>query len=138
MKQMMRLTGRLQSRREFDGYYSWALRARLWVIVTGGGCAVVFVLLYGLGPLPESVHVPIWLGVSIVAVIGVPFFYLIGVAFVHLVRADRARRREARDGHVFYANRIAQWVYTHGLAIGLAVVGLVVAASAWWALHETR
>jgi hypothetical protein len=135
---MMWRTGNLQSRREFDAYYTWALRARLWVIVTGGGCALVFVLLYGLGPLPATVRVPIWLGVSIVALIGVPFFYLIGVAFVHLIRADRALRREAKDGQVFYPNRIAQWVYVHGLAIGLAVVGLLVTASSWWALHQTR
>ena len=98
----------------------------------------MFVLLYGLGPLPAAVRVPIWLGVSIVALIGVPFFYLIGVAFVHLVRADRALRRQAKDGQVFYPNRIAQWVYVHGLAIGLAVVGLLVTASSWWALHQTR
>ena len=58
-------TGNRQSSREFDAYYTWALRARLWVIVTAGGCAVVFVLLYGLGPLPATVRVPIWLGVFV-------------------------------------------------------------------------
>ncbi len=131
-------TGNLQSRREFDAYYSWALRARLWVIVTGGGCAVVFILLYGPGPLPASVHVPFWLGVSIVALIGLPFLYLLDAALVHLLRAYRAVRSEANDGQVFYTNRGAQWVYTHGLLLGLVVVGLCVAASIWWTLHSPR
>jgi hypothetical protein len=128
----------LQSRREFDAYYTWTLRARLWVIVTGGGCALVFVILYGLGPLPATVHVPIWLGVSIVAVIGLPFLYLLGAALVHLLRACQAVRRDANDAQVFYPSRSAHWVYAHGLLLGLVVVGLGVAASIWWTLNSPR
>ncbi len=128
MKPVMWRTGNLQSRREFDAYYTWALRARVWVIVTGSGCAVVFILLYGLGPLPASVHVPFWLGMSVVALVGLTFLCLLGAALAHLLRAYRAVRREANDGQVFYANRGAQWVYTHGLLLGLVVVGLCLAA----------
>jgi hypothetical protein len=138
MKRMMWSTGNLESRREFDRYYTWALRARLWAIVAGGGCAAVFILLYGPGRLPESVHIPVWLGGGIVAVIGVPFFAMLAVAFVHLVRADQARRREAKEGQVTYTNWVARWIDTHGVLLGLAVVALVVAASTWLTLHLSR
>jgi hypothetical protein len=136
MEPMWRPGSNLPSRREFDACYTWGQRGGLWVIATGGVFAIAAILLWGPGPLPESVNIPVWVGVTLVAFIGVPGFSMLGVAFVHLVKADRARRREAREGQVLYANRVEQWINTHGLAIGLAIVAVAVAASVWWTLHE--
>jgi hypothetical protein len=138
MEPMWRTGGNLQSRREFDAFYTWGQRSGLWVIATGSVFAMAAAFLWGTGPLPENVNFPVWLGASLVTFIIVPGLSMLAVAFVHLVKADRARRREAREGQVLYRNRVARWTDTHGLAIGLAISGLAVAVSVWWTLHPSR
>lgn len=138
MEPMWRTGNDLQSRREFDAFYTWGQRSGLWVIATGVVFAITALVLWGPGPLPQNVNFPVWLGASLVTFIIVPGLSMLGVAFVHLVKADRARRREAREGQVLYRNRVARWIDTHGLAIGLAISGLAVAVSILWALHEPR
>jgi hypothetical protein len=138
MEPIWRTGNDLQSRREFDAFYTWGQRGGLWVIATGGVFIMAAVFLWGTGPLPENVNFPVWLGASLVTFIIVPGLSMLGVAFLHLVKADRARRREAREGQVLYRNRVARWIDIHGLAIGLAINGLAVAVSIWWTLHESR
>jgi hypothetical protein len=136
MEPMWRTDSNLQSRREFDAFYTWGQRGGLWVIATGGVFAITALFLLGPGPLPENVHFPWWLVASLVTLIIVPGLSMLGVAFVHLVKADRARRREAREGQVLYTNRATRWIDTHALAIGLAISGLAVAVSIWWTLKS--
>jgi hypothetical protein len=138
MEPMWRTGSNLESRREFDAFYTWGQRGGLWVIATGGGFAITALVLWGPGPLPESVNFPVWLGASLVTFITVPGLSMLGVAFVHLVKANRARRREARDGQVVYRNRVARWIDMNGLAIGLAISGFAVAVSIWWTLHQSH
>jgi hypothetical protein len=135
---MMRWSGDLESFREMAAYRTWATRARLWVLVSAGPIVVFLVLRYGLGRLPDDVQVPWWVTVSIVAFIGLPAFCLLGAAFVHVVRANRARRREANIGEVVYANRVVAWIDTHGLLVAGVFVGLVLVGCAVWALLEAR
>jgi hypothetical protein len=133
---MWRAGNDLESRREFDAFYTWGQRGGLWVIATGGIFAITALFLWGPGPLPGNVNFPWWLVASLVTFITVPGLSMLGVAFVHLVKADRARRREAREGLVLYRKRVARWVDMHGLAIGLAISGLAVAISIWWTLKS--
>ena len=138
MEPMWRPPTNLPSFREEDAYLTWGGRALLWLVVFAGGFLVADILLWGPGPLPKSVNIPIWVGAAIVAVIGVPPVAMLGVAWVHLIRADIARRREARDGRRVYTGPIARWFDMHGFALGLAIVGVIVSACIWWQLHEPR
>jgi len=138
MEPMWRPDTNLESLRELDAYGTWAGRAFLWLMVFAGGFAVASLLLWGPGPLPKSVHIPIWLGASITAVIGVPSLSMMGVAWVHLIKADRARRREARNGRRVYTGPVARWFDMHGFVVGLVIAGLIVAACFWWTLQQSR
>ena len=138
MEPMWRPPTNLPSFRETDAYVTWAGRAFLWLVVFAGGFVVAAIVLWGPGPLPKSVHFPIWVGASIVAVISLPSLAMLGLAWVHLIRADRARRREARDGRRVYTGPVARWFDTRGFALGLAISGLAVAVSIWWQLNQSH
>ena|ERR1700674_1942590 len=138
MEPMWRPPTNPQILHEMDAYVTWAGRAFLWLMVFAGGFAVAALLLWGPGPLPKSVHFPIWLGASITAVVGVPPLFMMGVAWMHLIRADIARRREARSGRRVYTGPVDRWFDMHGFVVGLVIAGLIVAACFWWTLQQSH
>src|SRR6202171_4886992 len=98
MEPMWRPPTNPQILHEMDAYVTRPGRHFLWLVVFAAGFAVAALLLWGPGPLPKSVHFPIWLGASITAVIGVPPLFMMGVGWVHLIQAANARGREGGGG----------------------------------------
>jgi hypothetical protein len=125
-----------EAKREMEFVYRWLLRALLWTIVTGGVFVVVAFMLYGADGPPSGV--PVWIVVLVSGAIGLPGLAMLVVAYVYLVRAARARRRDIKAGWVVHTNRFAAWADYHGIAVGLAVVAIVVAVSIWLVNHAVK
>lgn len=125
-----------EARREMEHVYDWLERCLLWMIVTGGIFVAVAIALYGLYGHPSGV--PVWVGVLISSVIGLPSLSMLLLAYVYLVRAARARRRDIKAGWVVYTNRVAEWVDYHGIGVGLAVVAIILGAAIWLAGHGVK
>jgi hypothetical protein len=121
-----------EAKREMQFVYRWLLRAQLWTIVTG--CIVVAVAL----ALGHPSGVPAWIVVLITGFVGLPSVSMLVVACVYLVRAARARRRDIKAGWVVHTNRLAEWIDSHGIAAGLAVVAILVALTLWLASHGVK
>jgi hypothetical protein len=118
-----------EASREMEFVYRWLQRARLWTIVTGGAFAVVVIALYG--PYGQPSGVPVWIGVLVTSLVGLPCLSMLVVACVHWVRAARARRRDIKAGFVVYTNRFSAWVDYHGIGVGLALVAILLAVGVW-------
>jgi len=120
-----------EAKREMVHVYQWIVRCYLWTIVTGSVVAVVVALGHPNG-------VPAWIVVLITGVVGVPSASMLVVACVYLGRAARARRRDINAGLVVHTNRFSAWVDYHGIAVGLAVVAVLVAVTLWLASHGVK
>jgi hypothetical protein len=119
-----------------DAYYRWAQRSRLWVLATAGLLIVILVVLWGPnGGHPPDGLIPWWLWALTIAFIFLPSLGMLVVAFAHVLRSQRARRREATDGQVVYTNSVARWVDLHGIGVGMTVVAVVLAGCLWWTLR---
>jgi hypothetical protein len=116
--------------------YRWLQRARLWTIVTGGIFAAIAIAFYG--PFGHPSGVPAWIIGLIVGVIGLPSLSMLMVGCVYWVRAGRARRRDIKAGRVFYTNRVSAWIDYHGIAVGVAVVAIILAIAMWLASHDVK
>ena len=130
---LTRWSGQSESWREYDLFVRWGGRARLWAIATGLPVVAVLFILYGPDRRPSGE--PWWIPTSVVAFICLPALTMVGIALRHLLRYGRARRREIDEGEVTHKNRIAAWVDYHGIGLGIAIVALVVALSAWLTLR---
>jgi hypothetical protein len=133
---MLGLSDSPEARREIDGVYRWLLRALSWTIVTGGIFAAVAFALYG--PYGQPSGVPAWIVILISGAVGLPGVAMLVVAAVYLVRAGRARQRDIKAGWVVHTNRFAAWADYHGIAVGLAVVAIVVAVTIWLSNHGVK
>ena len=114
----------LKSKREMDAFYRWGQRAPLWIFITLGPLVLADVLLFGPYGHPPA-WVAAWLAVPIVAVVFLPALWMLGIAWVHLIRAQRARRLETREGALAYQNLVTRWIALQGIGTGLAIVVLL-------------
>lgn len=119
-----------------DAYYRWAQRSVLWMLATAGLLILILIVLWGPnGGRPPDGLIPWWLEALTIAFIILPSLGMLVVAFVHVLRSQRARRREANDSQVMYTNPVARWVDFHGIGVGVTVVAVVLALCLWWTLH---
>jgi hypothetical protein len=133
---MVRTTGDLQSRREMDAYYRWRQRSAVWLLATAGLLILTLIVLWGPnGGHPPDGLIPWWIEALTIAFIIMPPLGMQVAAFVHLVRSQRARRREANDGQTVYTNPVARFVDLHGIGVGLALVVVALALYFLWTLR---